>query len=497
MYCCAHRAPLRAACLIPLCFLRGWYAYPASASAADNVIISELAASNGNGLRDEDGAYSDWIELFNAGTNTVSLLNWSLTDSPGDLAKWKFPATNLPPNGFLVVFASGKNRRVAGAPLHTSFNLSAGGEYLALVRVDGSIASEYNPFPEQFANISYGIGQNLQVTSLVSNKSPALIFVPSNNTLGLTWTTTGFDDSAWRVGTNGVGYENYVAGFAVKNIRANIGVCDMATAESVLANASQQAAVFTANPATVNYMNTGGGANFAGDLTFPGFTINVDMDNFVTEATGIVTIPTSGAWTFGVNSDDGFRCTIGASLFEYPSPRGPGDTFATFTLAAGDYPVRLVFYECGGGSELEFFAAAGSYSAFNASFRLVGNTAGGGLAVKSLPIAGAAAGSIASLISTDVKTNLLNKNSSAYIRLPFSVADPAAFSSLTLRIKYDDGFVAHLNGTEVARRNAPASPTWNSTATASRANTNVLAAEDIDLTGFLGSLQAGANRLPR
>jgi len=463
--------------------------------AADNVVISELAASNSNGLRDENGDYSDWIEVFNSGTNTVNLLNWALTDSAGDLAKWRFPATNLPPNGFLVVFASGKNRRVPGAPLHTSFNLSAGGEYLALVRTDGSIAFEFDPFPEQFANISYGIGQNLQVTSLVSNKSSVVVFVPSNNTLGLTWTSTAFDASAWRNGTNGVGYENYIAGFAVKNIRANVGVCDMATADSVLANASQQAAVFTANPATINYENTGGGANFLGDLTFPGFTIGVDVDNFVTEATGIITIPTSGAWTFGVNSDDGFRCTIGANVFEYPSPRGPSDTLATFTLAAGEYPVRLVFYECGGGSELEFFAASGTYSSFNANFRLVGNTAGGGLAVKSLPIAGAGAGSIAPLIATDVKTNLLNRNASAYLRLPFTVANPAAFSSLTLRMKYDDGFVAYLNGTEVARRNAPASPTWNSSATTSRANTNVLVAEDIDLTSFLGSLQTGANVL--
>jgi hypothetical protein len=495
MYCRALRAGFAGACFFPLIFAVGWMATAVSVEAADDVIISEFAASNSNGLRDEDGAYSDWVELFNSSTSTVNLLDWALTDSAGDLAKWRFPATNLPPNGFLVVFASGKNRRVPGAPLHTSFNLSSGGEYLALVRTDGSIAFEFAPFPEQFANISYGIGQNLQITSLVSNKSSALVLVPSNNTLGVTWTATGFDASAWRPGTNGVGYENYVAGFAVKNIRANVGVCDMATADSVLANPSQQAAVFTANPATINYVNTGGGANFGGDLTFPGFTINVDMDNFVTEATGILTIPTTGAWTFGVNSDDGFRCTIGANIFEYPPPRGPGDTFATFTLSAGEYPVRLVFYECGGGAEVEFFAASGTHSSFNANFRLVGNTAGGGLAVKSLPIAGAGAGSIASLIATDVKTNMLSRNASAYLRLPFAVGNPAAFSSLTLRMKYDDGFVAYLNGAEVARRNAPASPTWNSTAITSRANTNVLIAEDIDLTGFLGSLQASANML--
>src|SRR5262249_45462987 len=174
--------------------------------------------------------------------------------------------------------------------------------------------------------------------------------VPSNSTRGLTWTTAGFDDSAWRSGTNGVGYENSIPGFAVKNIRANVGVCDLGTADSVLVSPSQQAAVFQENRNTINYLNTGTGANFGGDATFPGFTINGDENNFVTEATGTLTIPSSGLWTFGVNSDDGFRCVIGTNTFSYPPPRGPADTLATFNLSAGSYPVRLVFYECGGGA---------------------------------------------------------------------------------------------------------------------------------------------------
>jgi len=193
------------------------------AAAAESVTITEFVASNSSGLPDENGDYSDWLELFNNGTNTVNLDGWFLTDSPANLTKWRFPATNLAPNRFLIVFASGKNRAVAGAPLHANFQLSAGGEYLALVKPDGAtIASEFSPFPEQLANISYGLGQNLQVTSLVSNRSPAWIHVPSNSTLGLTWTTNAFDHSTWGAGTNGVGYENFVSGFAVKKIRANI-----------------------------------------------------------------------------------------------------------------------------------------------------------------------------------------------------------------------------------------------------------------------------------
>jgi hypothetical protein len=124
----------------------------------------------------------------------------------------------------------------------------------------------------------------------------------------------------------------------------------------------------------------------------------------------------------------------------------------------------------------------------------VGNTAAGGLAVKSLPTGGGGS-SLRPLIATDVQTQMLGRASSVYVRLPFEIADPSVFSSLTLRMKYDDGFVAWLNGSEVARRNVPATPLWNSVATTSRANTNVMVFEDIDVTSRLNLLQSGTNVL--
>ena len=62
------------------------------------------------------------------------------------------------------------------------------------------------------------------------------------------------------------------------------------------------------------------------------------------------------------------------------------------------------------------------------------------------------------LIGTDVQTAMYGKNSSVYTRIPFQVNDPAAIDSLRLRMKYDDGFTAYLNGTAIAQRNAPTSP---------------------------------------
>src|SRR5262249_18301977 len=117
-------------------------------------IISEFMADNKTTLADEDGQYPDWIELYNQSSATINLVGWRLTDDPTHQARWSFPSTNLAAKGFIVVFASGKNRTQPGAPLHTDFRLKASGEYLALLKPDNSIASEFAPaFPQQYADV--------------------------------------------------------------------------------------------------------------------------------------------------------------------------------------------------------------------------------------------------------------------------------------------------------------------------------------------------------
>ena len=310
---------------------------PAATSQAQ-VIISEFMADNKSTLADEDGQFPDWIEVYNASTNTVSLNGWSLTDDPTRQTTWSFPGTNLTAKGFMVVYASGKNRAVAGAPLHTDFSLKAGGEYLALLRPDGSVATEFAPvFPEQFPDISYGLAQDVTTNTLVAAGASTKVLVPTSGTLGSTWTQAGFNDAGWISGTTGVGYETAVAGFAVYNFLANVGVCSLAAAEGVISDAAQQSAVYAENAPVLNYLNTGGSANYANDRTFPGLTIGVDIENFVIEATATLTVPAAGNWTFGVNSDDGFSLTIGSFTMSYPDPRGPGDTLQTFDFpSAGD-----------------------------------------------------------------------------------------------------------------------------------------------------------------
>ena len=77
--------------------------------------INEFMASNDSGLKDEDGDFSDWIEIYNPDATAISLAGYYLTDNPQNLNKWKFPAVTLNAGAYLVVFASGKDRAVAGA----------------------------------------------------------------------------------------------------------------------------------------------------------------------------------------------------------------------------------------------------------------------------------------------------------------------------------------------------------------------------------------------
>ena len=126
-----------------------------SSPAQDNVRINEFMAQNLNGLDDEDGDEEDWIEIYNAGTNAVNLAGWRLTDTTNDLSKWVFPSVTLASNAYLVVFASNKSRNVG--ELHTNFRLSENGEYLALIRSNGTVATEfYQTYPIQAPDISYG-----------------------------------------------------------------------------------------------------------------------------------------------------------------------------------------------------------------------------------------------------------------------------------------------------------------------------------------------------
>ena len=174
------------------------------------VIISEfLAINSGAGIKDEDDFPADWIELYNPDNSTVNLSGYALTDDADILSKWIFPSVTLPAGGHLRVFATGKDRKTNVSFLHTNFNLNAGGEYLALVKPDGTtIADEFAPgYPPQIRDISYGLGNGgpiLEATILPLG-APLTYYVPSSE-IGDDWKMPGFDDSAWTLSSSAIGY---------------------------------------------------------------------------------------------------------------------------------------------------------------------------------------------------------------------------------------------------------------------------------------------------
>ena len=462
-------------------------------------VISEFMASNGSkvpltegGLLDEDGESSDWIEIYNPTDQAVHLGGWYLTNDAGNLEMWKFPAGVAINQGqFMVVFASGKNRAAAGAELHTNFRLNIDGEYLALVQSDGvTIAHEYGPkFPRQLTDVSYGMGQ--YATALIPPGARASYRVPTAGDQGKDWTALNFDDSAWNAGHTGIGFGSTSPGFEVIYYKANTTVGDLDTAELVISNPSYQSSVAAETAPVINYFNTSGGGNYANDNPFPSTVIGSDVDDYVVLVTGKVLIPMGGDWTFGVNSDDGFgmEMTNGTDTltFSYPSPRSASDTLATFNIPTwGFYDLRLVFYEQGGGSSLEFFAAQGRYSLFDASrFRLIGDIAGGGLYVMSS----------SDEASTNIEQRMKNVNASLWTRIEFEGDQTDFFDSLALRMQYEDAFVAYLNGVEIARGNFTGTPQWNSAADGDRPNELASRFEYFDISDLIGDLREGKNVL--
>jgi len=121
------------------------------------VRINEFMAYNQTTLADEDGDYSDWIEIYNPTSAAVNLWGWALSDDPGVPHQWMFPDIKIEANSYLLVFASGKNRAVPGSELHANFKLNGSGEYLVLMNNVNVAVSEFTPsFPLQLDDVSYG-----------------------------------------------------------------------------------------------------------------------------------------------------------------------------------------------------------------------------------------------------------------------------------------------------------------------------------------------------
>lgn len=460
-----------------------------STAALAEPLITEFMASNKTTLADEDGDFADWIEIHNPTAEPINLGDWALTDNAGDLARWKFPSVVLEPGEFRLVWASNKNRRSIIAPLHTNFALAAGGEYLALVRPDGTVRQDFGmQFPAQLEDEAFGL-QFISRKLVTAGDSGRYRVATGDSNPPTGWQLPDFADSTWASGASGYGHGMTTPGITVRHVFKNGIMQGLADAVALTLLPDSDSLVLRSTTVVaphLNYLGEGSPGRFGNDVPPPGGS----GDHYAIRATGFVDIPEEGFWTFGTNADDGGRVLInGVALIVDDSFHGPEDRFGTRFLTRGTHSFEVIMFEGGGGDCLEFFAAPGQLNAWDASkFRLVGDVANGGL------VATTAGGGGGGLVRTNLSAPMATA-SSAVFRHRFTMEPPQNFTALSLLMRHNDGFVAWLNGTEIAADNAPGTLAWDSTATASRSNPQSLVRMPFNATPALSGLGSSNNVL--
>lgn len=479
---------------------------------AQQVIISEFMADNSSTLADADGDYSDWVEIYNLSDSTVDLDGWHLTDDETSLSLWTFPSIELEAGAFLLIFASEKNRTDPAAELHTSFKLASGGEYLALVRPDDTISQEYAPaFPPQLPDVSFG--QKQMTSTLVDAGENAKYHVPTSGDTTANWTAGNFDDSTWSTGKTGLG-------FGGTTIEGAEGHWAFEEASGLVLDSSGNDH-HGSKRGNVDFSSSGVSGNallLNGSDAYVTIPDESDFD--------LVTGITVAAW-FKVNAfTKGWQALVtkGDScwrLHRYSTTNrlafhcsSVGDANGNTNINDGQWHHVVAMYD---GTKVALYIdgeldASSPTSAQLPNTRysvMIGNNAQNmdrfwnGL-VDDVRIfnRGLSSTEVQSLysqtlggVSTDIGGVMKGTNSSLWTRQTFQVEEPGFFSAMQMQVKYEDGFIAYLNGHKIAERNAPGTPAWNSIALTNRDIAEATEFETINLFSHLDALTTGSNIL--
>ncbi len=517
----------------------------AQAATAARPVISEFLASNAGGLADEDGDTPDWIEIHNPGPVNVDLAGWFLTDSEASPKRWRFPAaTTLASGARLVVFASGKDRTNSLRPLHTSFALDASGGYLALVEPDGVTVASAFRYGAQRKNVSFGRGRQLELRPLAGVGAEARLLVPVDASTGSRWTggAVAFDDSAWTAVKTGIGFDRSDAAPGLIAYWDFNDVADPAVAKDGSGNGrdgTMKGVAFSADAAGRTgkagdrALDCKGTGNLAVAAAAAGMFDSAIRHDEVTLSLWIFggtqqPSPDSVFWA-SPQADGGGNRSLNAHVpwsdsvvywdtgccdpsidrvsVGVPDPanwRGRWDHYA-FVKRGGKKQIWLggkLLLEGNNTARLapirSFMVGAGPGMAYHGR---IDDFSVWDVALDPSQIAALAAGAAPSqvrrltpLIATDIGAAMSGTGSSAYLRIPFTAVDPDPAGLLLLRMRYDDGFVAYVDGTEVARRNAPAATGFSSAATSARPSQDVVVPEEIEIPAA-GILRAGTNVL--
>ncbi|MFC1601797.1 LamG-like jellyroll fold domain-containing protein, partial [Candidatus Sumerlaeota bacterium] len=459
-----------------------------------------------------------------------------------------FPAVTLAAGEHLVVFASGKNRAIAGSELHTDFKLSGDGEYLAIVQPDGTtIDYEYAPpFLPQQDDISFGL--TFVSTDLILAGDNVEILVPADGALGATWTGDAFSTGGlWTFGPTGVGFKSTpvtgatllvdldaeglalgplatwpnagsMSDFGAQGTDPTVAIVDgvravtfdgndfMRTSElapaGITGTSNWSTEAWVHNPSLSNeealvcWARRNGPCNYTAHMNYGSSGGSGAIVHWCADM-GFTVQPAPGEWhhlvvTYEGGTDGAQKIYVDGEL-DNQAPRtlnlhGPSGTEGISVLLGGTTTNTGINVTPNGtwltGSLAQVRIHDGELTAAQVKDNFLAHA--GRFGVPS---------AVTSLMATDLEAEMMGVNPSVYLRVPFAVIDPSALDLLELRMQYMDGFVAYINGTEVARRNAPASPAWDSAATATRTDDQAMAAEIINVSAALPLLQAGNNVL--
>lgn len=122
--------------------------------ATSDIRLNEVMSANDSAYYTEDGESSDWVEIMNAGSQTVDLSGVTLAKNATATDQFVFPSMALGPGECVVVFCDSKNRNTAGYELHAPFSISRAGDTMMLFTSAGTAVDSVN-VPDLENNQSY------------------------------------------------------------------------------------------------------------------------------------------------------------------------------------------------------------------------------------------------------------------------------------------------------------------------------------------------------